>query len=77
MVSEQQMGESASAAYLEALAMAQTVPGTVCVQRHHYQASGNDGHFHEVPYQMGYHHGSPDHWHVSEREYLRCPDTRL
>jgi len=72
VVSEQQMGESASAAYEEALALSVTALGTVCVVVTHYLRQGRSTPRHIEPYRMGYHHGNPDHWHASERDYLQC-----
>ena len=76
MVSEQQMGESATSAYEEALSLAIGTPGTVCTTRKHYIPKGTQTPQHTEPYRLGYGHADPVHWHSVYEDYIRCPDTR-
>jgi hypothetical protein len=53
--------------YEDALAIGSEAPGTVCVNRAHYEHGR-----HEEPYRMGFCHGTPLHWHSDENYYLKC-----
>jgi len=61
-------GTDGQKVYADALVIHSEAPGTVCTTEAHYVRDYR----HTEPYRMGYHHGSPDHWHSDENDYQKC-----